>query len=64
MFLSGFKILCHGYVIIDRYRLINLLIINGIFMSWLCHYRLPPVFNFQAGLYRVMKEKIEKIEGK
>ena len=27
-------------------------------------YRLAAVFNFQAGLYGVMKEEIEKIEGK
>ena len=27
-------------------------------------YRLLAVFNYQAGLYGVMKEKIEKIEGK
>jgi len=27
-------------------------------------YRLPAVFNFQAGLYWVKKEEIEKIEGK
>ena len=62
MFLSGFKILCHGYVIIDKFLLANLLIINSVFMSWLCHYWLPPVFIFQAGLCGLAADKVSMIE--
>jgi len=53
MFPIGSKILCHGYVIIDKSLFVNILIINSVFLSWLCHYRLPPVFNFQAGMFFV-----------
>ena len=39
MFPTGFKVLCHGHVIIDTRRITNILIVSTIFMSWLCHYR-------------------------
>ena len=38
MFPIGCKILCHGYVIIGKSCIYKTLIINNVFMSWLCHY--------------------------
>ena len=47
------NILCDGYVIIDKFRIANTLIIKCVFMSWLCHYWLSPIFNSQAGMFFV-----------